>query len=153
LSYNVLDAITLDEEDVFQCGKCKKQFTSFCLFMSHKKEHAVSGEQLSGMIYWSGKRVRKTVIFKSTRNSVFLVYQQSLASVVTTRLFGKILACLYIQSYFEAVLLLTVVRNCTKIREEFIGIIHSDELFETVYKEISITYRCHQNELLSKPLK
>lgn len=42
------NAITLDEEDVFQCGKCKKQFTSFCLFMSHKKEHAVSGEQLSG---------------------------------------------------------------------------------------------------------
>lgn len=32
--------ITLDEEDVFQCGKCKKQFTSFALFMCHKKEHS-----------------------------------------------------------------------------------------------------------------
>ncbi|KAJ9574971.1 hypothetical protein L9F63_007861, partial [Diploptera punctata] len=38
-------AITLDEEDVFQCGKCKKQFTSFTLFMCHKKEHAVAEEQ------------------------------------------------------------------------------------------------------------
>jgi len=42
------NTITLDEEDVFQCGKCKKQFTSFCLFMNHKKAHAVSGEQLAG---------------------------------------------------------------------------------------------------------
>ncbi|XP_068083537.1 zinc finger protein 341 [Anabrus simplex] len=31
--------VTLDEEDVFQCGRCKKQFTSFSLFMCHKKEH------------------------------------------------------------------------------------------------------------------
>lgn len=42
------NTITLDEEDVFQCGKCKKQFTSFCLFMNHKKAHAVSSEQLAG---------------------------------------------------------------------------------------------------------
>jgi hypothetical protein len=46
----VSDTITLDEEDVFQCGKCKRQFTSFCLFMNHKKAHAVSGEQLAGTI-------------------------------------------------------------------------------------------------------
>ncbi|XP_069690513.1 zinc finger protein 341-like [Periplaneta americana] len=39
-------AITLDEEDVFQCGKCKKQYTSFSLFMAHKKEHAI-GDQLA----------------------------------------------------------------------------------------------------------
>ncbi|KAK7862986.1 hypothetical protein R5R35_014542 [Gryllus longicercus] len=36
--------ITLDEEDVFQCGKCKKQFTSFSLFMCHKKEHTAAGD-------------------------------------------------------------------------------------------------------------
>ncbi|XP_019629163.1 PREDICTED: zinc finger protein 341-like [Branchiostoma belcheri] len=28
-----------DDEDVFQCGKCKKQFTSLPTFMSHKREH------------------------------------------------------------------------------------------------------------------
>ena len=27
-----------DEEDVFQCGKCKKQFTSLEVFVTHKKE-------------------------------------------------------------------------------------------------------------------
>lgn len=26
-----------DEEDIFQCGKCKKQFTSLQLFISHKQ--------------------------------------------------------------------------------------------------------------------
>jgi len=35
--------ITLDEDDVFQCGKCKKVFTSFQLFMLHKKKHQLPG--------------------------------------------------------------------------------------------------------------
>lgn len=28
------------DDDVLQCGKCKKQFTSIFLFLNHKKEHA-----------------------------------------------------------------------------------------------------------------
>lgn len=28
-----------DEEDIFQCGKCKMQFTSLHLFVLHKREH------------------------------------------------------------------------------------------------------------------
>ena len=30
-----------DDDDVFQCGKCKKQFTSLARFMSHKKTRCV----------------------------------------------------------------------------------------------------------------
>ncbi|XP_076353573.1 zinc finger protein 341-like isoform X1 [Tachypleus tridentatus] len=35
--------ITPDDEDVFQCGRCKKQFSSLSQFMSHKKEHCSVG--------------------------------------------------------------------------------------------------------------
>lgn len=31
--------ITLDEDDVFQCGRCKEVFTSFHQFMLHKQDH------------------------------------------------------------------------------------------------------------------
>nr|XP_054748357.1 zinc finger protein 341-like [Lytechinus pictus] len=31
----------VDEEDIFQCGKCKKQFTSLNSFMNHKRDHCV----------------------------------------------------------------------------------------------------------------
>ncbi|XP_030831676.1 zinc finger protein 341 [Strongylocentrotus purpuratus] len=31
----------VDEEDIFQCGKCKKQFTSLNSFMNHKREHCI----------------------------------------------------------------------------------------------------------------
>ncbi|XP_014667676.1 PREDICTED: zinc finger protein 341-like [Priapulus caudatus] len=33
------EAVLVEEEDVFQCGKCKKQFTSLTVFMAHKREH------------------------------------------------------------------------------------------------------------------
>lgn len=29
----------MEDEDLFQCGKCKKQFTSLTVFMTHKREH------------------------------------------------------------------------------------------------------------------
>lgn len=32
-------AIDQDEDDIFQCGKCKSQFTSLHLFVLHKREH------------------------------------------------------------------------------------------------------------------
>ncbi|KAK3909000.1 Zinc finger protein 341 [Frankliniella fusca] len=35
--------ITLDEDDVFQCGRCKRIFTSFHQFMLHKQEHQIAG--------------------------------------------------------------------------------------------------------------
>lgn len=28
------------ESDIFQCGKCKIQFTSLLVFLQHKKEHS-----------------------------------------------------------------------------------------------------------------
>lgn len=34
--------ITLDEDDIFQCGRCKKVFTSFHQFMLHKQEHQIA---------------------------------------------------------------------------------------------------------------
>ncbi|KAM8829483.1 zinc finger protein 341 isoform 2-T4 [Synchiropus picturatus] len=34
---------SLDDEDVFLCGKCKKQFNSLPAFMSHKREQCQSG--------------------------------------------------------------------------------------------------------------
>ncbi|KAK4289252.1 hypothetical protein Pmani_037767 [Petrolisthes manimaculis] len=33
------EGVTLDEEDVFQCGRCKRQFSSLDLFMLHKRDH------------------------------------------------------------------------------------------------------------------
>ncbi|XP_011505118.1 PREDICTED: zinc finger protein 341-like [Ceratosolen solmsi marchali] len=38
-------AINQDEEDIFQCGKCKSQFTSLHLFVLHKREHTKLPEQ------------------------------------------------------------------------------------------------------------
>lgn len=38
-------AIDQDEEDIFQCGKCKSQFTSLQLFILHKQEHFKVQEQ------------------------------------------------------------------------------------------------------------
>lgn len=38
-------AIDQDEEDIFQCGKCKSQFTSLHLFVLHKREHTKVQEQ------------------------------------------------------------------------------------------------------------
>ncbi|XP_049831569.1 zinc finger protein 761-like [Schistocerca gregaria] len=35
----VTNTSPVDEDDLFQCGKCKKHFTSFQLFVLHKKEH------------------------------------------------------------------------------------------------------------------
>ncbi|XP_058801025.1 zinc finger protein 341-like isoform X2 [Phymastichus coffea] len=34
-----------DEDDIFQCGKCKTQFTSLHLFVLHKREHTKVQEQ------------------------------------------------------------------------------------------------------------
>ncbi|XP_034230876.1 uncharacterized protein LOC117639384 [Thrips palmi] len=34
--------ITLDEDDVFQCGRCKEVFTSFHQFMLHKQDHQIA---------------------------------------------------------------------------------------------------------------
>ncbi|CAG2056378.1 unnamed protein product, partial [Timema podura] len=44
-SSNLIEQLGLDpadDEDVFQCGKCKKQFTSISHFMAHKREHTNS---------------------------------------------------------------------------------------------------------------
>lgn len=38
----VLAEITLDEDDVFQCGRCKEVFTSFHQFMLHKQDHQIA---------------------------------------------------------------------------------------------------------------
>ncbi|KAF4518641.1 hypothetical protein B566_EDAN005968 [Ephemera danica] len=40
--------ITLDEEDVFQCGRCRKQFTSLPMFMNHKQQHTASTVDTGG---------------------------------------------------------------------------------------------------------
>lgn len=40
------EGVTLDEDDLFQCGRCKKQFSSLDLFMVHKR-HQCSGESKS----------------------------------------------------------------------------------------------------------
>ncbi|KAH0554082.1 zinc finger protein 341-like [Cotesia glomerata] len=37
--------IDQDEEDIFQCGKCKCQFTSLHMFLLHKKSHIKKQEQ------------------------------------------------------------------------------------------------------------
>jgi hypothetical protein len=41
----VFTAINQDEEDIFQCGKCKSQFTSLHLFVLHKREHTKVPEE------------------------------------------------------------------------------------------------------------
>lgn len=38
-------AIDQDEEDIFQCGKCKSQFTSLHMFVLHKRTHQKSQEE------------------------------------------------------------------------------------------------------------
>ncbi|KAG7207563.1 hypothetical protein KM043_009187 [Ampulex compressa] len=38
-------AIDQDEEDIFQCGKCKSQFTSLHMFILHKRAHQKEQEQ------------------------------------------------------------------------------------------------------------
>ncbi|XP_066594094.1 zinc finger protein 341-like [Prorops nasuta] len=38
-------AIDQDEEDIFQCGKCKSQFTSLHMFVLHKRTHQTAQEQ------------------------------------------------------------------------------------------------------------
>ncbi|XP_043490075.1 zinc finger protein 341-like [Polistes fuscatus] len=38
-------AIDQDEEDIFQCGKCKSQFTSLHMFVLHKRTHQKTQEQ------------------------------------------------------------------------------------------------------------
>ncbi|XP_012151190.1 uncharacterized protein LOC100881623 isoform X3 [Megachile rotundata] len=38
-------AIDQDEEDIFQCGKCKNQFTSLHMFILHKRTHQKTQEQ------------------------------------------------------------------------------------------------------------
>lgn len=42
-SYIHVYASILVDEDVFQCGKCKKQFNSFPLFVSHKQQVCSGG--------------------------------------------------------------------------------------------------------------
>ncbi|XP_021375901.1 zinc finger protein 341-like isoform X3 [Mizuhopecten yessoensis] len=42
LESTVSDASPIDEEDVFQCGKCKKQFTSLGAFVNHKQSRCVT---------------------------------------------------------------------------------------------------------------
>lgn len=38
-------AIDQDEEDIFQCGKCKSQFTSLQMFALHKRTHQKTQQQ------------------------------------------------------------------------------------------------------------
>ncbi|XP_076648541.1 uncharacterized protein LOC143356597 [Halictus rubicundus] len=38
-------AIDQDEEDIFQCGKCKSQFTSLHMFVLHKRTHQKTQEE------------------------------------------------------------------------------------------------------------
>ncbi|XP_071649190.1 uncharacterized protein [Temnothorax longispinosus] len=39
-------AIDQDEEDIFQCGKCKSQFTSLQMFVLHKRTHQKTQQQV-----------------------------------------------------------------------------------------------------------
>lgn len=43
LALTVLLVSAADDEDVFLCGKCKKQFNSLPAFMTHKREQCQSG--------------------------------------------------------------------------------------------------------------
>lgn len=49
LSLYIIDvfllAIDQDEEDIFQCGKCKSQFTSLHMFVLHKRTHQKTHQQ------------------------------------------------------------------------------------------------------------
>ncbi|XP_075211877.1 uncharacterized protein LOC142318993 isoform X2 [Lycorma delicatula] len=58
--FDVLNGdVTIDEDDLFQCGKCKVQFTSFAEFFAHKKTHSSvrleamssKGVESSGLMY------------------------------------------------------------------------------------------------------
>lgn len=44
-SQTLITQVDQDEEDIFQCGKCKSQFTSLQLFILHKQEHFKVQEQ------------------------------------------------------------------------------------------------------------
>lgn len=35
---NIKNISVADEEDVFQCGKCRSQFTNLSMFVSHKQQ-------------------------------------------------------------------------------------------------------------------
>lgn len=38
---------TVEEEDVFQCGKCKQKFTNLSQFFGHKQNQCIVSEQSS----------------------------------------------------------------------------------------------------------
>ena len=40
-------AFAVDEEDVFQCGKCKREFSNLSLFLGHKQNQCVVPERTS----------------------------------------------------------------------------------------------------------
>ncbi|XP_042240984.1 zinc finger protein 341-like isoform X2 [Homarus americanus] len=39
---SISEEVSLDEDDVFQCGRCKKQFSSLPFFMAHKRDQCSS---------------------------------------------------------------------------------------------------------------
>ena len=41
--------LTVDEDDIFQCGKCKKQFTNFSAFVSHKQTPCTNIQNVLGL--------------------------------------------------------------------------------------------------------
>ncbi|XP_072168716.1 zinc finger protein 341-like isoform X2 [Diadema setosum] len=65
-----------DDDDIFQCGKCKKQFSSLNSFMNHKREHCVATIQTSLMNSAGGTITRPQPI-QATTNSAFSALSQS----------------------------------------------------------------------------
>ncbi|KAF7996704.1 hypothetical protein HCN44_002350 [Aphidius gifuensis] len=51
-------AIDQDDEDIFQCGKCKCQFTSFHMFLIHKREHIKDTVDLSQYLVSNNNQVQ-----------------------------------------------------------------------------------------------
>ena len=48
---SVSNTITLDEEDIFQCGRCRTQFSALTDFVLHKQEEC-GGEGLASGLHW-----------------------------------------------------------------------------------------------------
>ncbi|KAJ8041197.1 hypothetical protein HOLleu_11940 [Holothuria leucospilota] len=66
-----------DEEDVFQCGKCKKQFSSLTNFMVHKREQCSQQQTLGSLSSLTPSISRsQTIVQTPQTNSAFTVTTQ-----------------------------------------------------------------------------
>lgn len=109
--------ISVDEDDVFQCGKCKKQYCSLSAFLSHKQSRC-NGQRnvLPQAMSRTNQNVQDIILTTHSRGPVSTTETASVsrAAQVIQVLPNTLITCLFIKQelllFNQAGILITLIK-------------------------------------------